>query len=63
LAYIRYRPLIAFLILAVSGSIAGIIIWQVRSSSPPSSSSILSPSFFDVSSFYNEHTEFSLKEE
>lgn len=67
LAYIRYRPVISFLILAVSGSIAGIIVWQIRSaepeSSPPSFSSILGLSFFDVSSFYTEHAEFSLKEE
>lgn len=69
LAYIRYRPLIAFLIIAVSGSIAGIIVWQVRSAgaepSPIPSSSIISPSFFDVSSsfVYSEHTKVLLKEE
>lgn len=50
IAYMRYRPLISFGILAVVGTIAGIIIWQLDSaneaSSMPTPAPVKAPSFF-----------------
>ena len=50
IAYMRYRPLISFSILAVVGTIAGIIIWQLDSaneaSSMPTPAPVKAPSFF-----------------
>lgn len=47
IAYIRFRPLVAFGILSVAGAIAGLIIWQLRSADQPPPDS----SFVELSSF------------
>ena len=47
IAYIRFRPLVAFGILAVAGAIAGIIIWSLRNADQPPPDS----SFVELSSF------------
>ncbi len=47
IAYIRFRPLVAFGILAVAGAIAGLIIWRLGSADQPPSDG----SFVQFSSF------------
>lgn len=49
IAYVRYRPLLAFGILALSGGIAGIIIWRLNdaneASAQPTPAPVKSPAF------------------
>jgi hypothetical protein len=54
LAYIRYRPLIAFGILALAGAIAGIIFWTFDDAQDASSQPTPSPVKSPVSFFYDD---------
>mmetsp|Transcript_12839 Transcript_12839/g.23127 ORF Transcript_12839/g.23127 Transcript_12839/m.23127 type:complete len:144 (-) Transcript_12839:225-656(-) len=49
IAYVRYRPLLAFGILALAGTIAGLVIWQLNdaqeASTQPTSAPVKSPVF------------------
>lgn len=55
-AYMRYRPLLSFGILALAGGIAGLIIWQLddanEASIQPTPAPVKSPSFF-----YSDNTD------
>lgn len=54
LAYIRYRPLLAFGILALAGTIAGIIFWRFDDAQDASSQPTPSPVKSPVSFFYDD---------
>ena len=60
IAYMRYRPLISFTILALAGGIAGIIVWRLNAASDastqPTSSPVKAPRFYDEA-IYDYDTE------
>ena len=60
IAYMRYRPLISFTILAIAGGIAGIIVWRLNAgaeaSTQPTSAPVKAPRFYDEA-IYDYDTE------
>ena len=57
IAYIRYRPVVAFAILALAGGIAGIIVWRLDDASSASAQPTLQPVMAPSIIFYSGNTD------
>lgn len=63
IAYIRYRPLVAFAILAITGAIIGIVFWRLddaqTASTQPTPAPVKAPSFLysDSTGIYSDSTD------